>query len=217
MSDAVAPQSRLVTRPKKLPKSFYLREDVVAVSRDLLGKVLCTEIDGQRTSAVITETEAYAGITDRASHAYNDRRTPRTEPIYAPGGTAYVYLCYGIHHLFNVVTNVSGVPHAVLVRAGEPHSGLPAMLQRRGKSHADRSLLSGPGSLARALGITTALTGSSLLTGPIRIEDHGLRIEEASISTGPRVGIDYAGEDAGRPYRFRLDPDTSKSLVDNAR
>ena len=214
---AVLPPTRLVTYPKKLPKAFYLREDVVAVSRDLLGKVLCTDIGGQRTSAVITETEAYAGITDRASHAYNDRRTPRTEPIYGPGGTAYVYLCYGIHHLFNVVTNVSGVPHAVLVRAGEPHSGLPTMLQRRGKPHAERSLLAGPGSLARALGITTELTGSSLLNGPIRIEDHGLRFDAANISSGPRVGIDYAGEDAARPYRFRLDPDISKSLVNSAR
>jgi DNA-3-methyladenine glycosylase len=206
-----------VIRPHILPKSFYIREDVVAISRDLLGKVLCTEINGRRTSVVITETEAYAGIKDRASHAYNDRRTRRTEPIYGPGGTAYVYLCYGIHHLFNVVTNVSGVPHAVLVRAGEPHSGLPAMLHRRGKPHADRSLLAGPGSLARALGITTALTGSSLLNGPIRIEDHGLQVDEACISTGPRVGIDYAGEDAARPYRFLLDPDTAQVWVNSAR
>ena len=208
---------RPVNRPEILPQSFYLREDVVAVSRDLLGKVLSTEINGRRSAVVITETEAYAGITDRASHAYDNRRTRRTEPMYGPGGTAYVYLCYGIHHLFNVVTNVSGVPHAVLIRAGEPYSGLPVMLQRRCKPHADRSLLAGPGCVARALGITTALTGSSLLRGPIRIEDHGLQVDEACIRTGPRVGIDYAGEDAGRPYRFLLDPGTSKSLVDSAR
>jgi DNA-3-methyladenine glycosylase len=187
-----------------LPQSFYLRDDVIAISRDLLGKVLCTEIDGQQTSVVITETEAYAGVTDRASHAYGGRRTHRTEPMYGPGGVAYVYLCYGIHHLFNVVTNVEGVPHAVLVRAGLAHSGLPAMLERRGKSAADDTLLAGPGSVARALGITTALTGSSLLEGPIRIEDHGLPVDEALISKGPRVGIDYAAEDAQRPYRFRL-------------
>ena len=203
----------LVLQPHKpliqreiLPRSFYLRDDVVAVSRELLGKVLCTYIDGRRTSVVITETEAYAGISDKASHAYGDRRTRRTEPMYGPGGVAYVYLCYGIHHLFNVVTNVSGVPHAVLVRAGQPHSGLPAMLQRRAKSRADRSLLAGQGSVAMALGFTTTLTGSCLLDGPIRIEDHGLRVDEALISAGPRVGIDYAEEDAGRPYRFRLDP-----------
>ena len=194
-----------MNRSSLLPQSFYLRDDVVAVSRELLGKVLVSEIDGRRTGVIITETEAYAGVTDRASHAYGDRRTRRTEPIYGPGGTAYVYLCYGIHHLFNVVTGEAGVPHAVLVRAGAAHSGLQDMLERRGKQQPDRTLLAGPGSLAKALGITTALTGSSLLDGPIRIEDHGLEIDEASISVGPRVGIDYAGEDAARPYRFRLD------------
>jgi DNA-3-methyladenine glycosylase len=192
-------------RSSLLPRSFYLRDDVVAVSRELLGKVLVTEIDGRRTGVIITETEAYAGATDRASHAYGDRRTRRTEPIYGPGGTAYVYLCYGIHHLFNVVTGAAGLPHAVLVRAGAVHSGLQDMLERRGKRQPDRTLLAGPGSLAKALGITTALTGSSLLDGPIRIEDHGLEIDETCISVGPRVGIDYAGEDAARPYRFRVD------------
>jgi DNA-3-methyladenine glycosylase len=199
-----------MTHGNLLPPSFYLRDDVVAVSRDLLGKILCTDIDGRRTAMVITETEAYAGVTDRASHAYGDRRTRRTEPMYGPGGMAYVYLCYGIHHLFNVVTNVSGVPHAVLVRAGEPHYGLATMLERRGKPHADRSLLAGPGSVARALGITTALTGSSLLGGPIRIEDHGLDVEQDAVITGPRVGIDYAGDDARRPYRFRLEADACR-------
>ena len=192
-------------RARTLHQSFYLRGDVTAVSRDLLGKILCTRIGGRPTSIVITETEAYAGVADKASHAYGNRRTRRTEPMYAPGGTAYVYLCYGIHHLFNVVTNVQGVPHAVLVRAGEVHSGLATMLERRGRQSADRALLAGPGSVARALGITTALSGSSLLTGPIRIEDHGLRVEESRISVGPRVGIDYAAEDAARPYRFRLE------------
>lgn len=187
-----------------LPQSFYLHDDVVAISRALLGKVLCTDIDGQCTSVIITETEAYAGATDRASHAYGDRRTRRTAPLFGPGGTAYIYLCYGIHHLFNVVTNVAGVPHAVLVRAGEVHSGLATMLERREKAGHDRTLLAGPGSLARALGITTALTGSSLLNGPIRIEDHGVDAGDDRVTVGPRVGIDYAGEDASRPYRFRL-------------
>ena len=195
---------------KVLSQSFYLRDDVIAISRDLLGKVLCTDIDGRHTSVVITETEAYAGVTDKASHAYGDRRTPRTEPMYGPGGIAYVYLCYGIHHLFNVVTNVKGVPHAVLVRAGRAHFGMPTMLERRGKPAPDSTLLAGPGSLARALGITTALTGSSLLDGPIRIEDHGLQVDDARVSVGPRVGIDYAAEDAGRPYRFRLPAEGGK-------
>ena len=123
-----------MNRRNALPQSFYLRDDVTAISRELLGKVLCTEIGGERTSVIITETEAYAGVTDKASHAYGDRRTRRTEPMYGPGGIAYVYLCYGIHHLFNVVTNIAGVPHAVLVRAGQAHSGLPVMVERRGKT-----------------------------------------------------------------------------------
>ncbi len=192
-------------RPNTLPSTFYLRDDVVAVSRELLGKVLVSEVDGRRTGVIITETEAYAGVTDKASHAFGDRRTRRTEPLYGPGGTAYVYLCYGIHHLFNVVTGAAGVPHAVLVRAGAVHTGLRDMLERRGKTRPDRTLLAGPGSLAKALGITTTLTGSSLLDGPIRIEDHGLEIDEAHLRVGPRVGIDYAGEDAARPYRFRAE------------
>lgn len=186
-----------------LAREFYLRDDVVAVSRELLGKVLCTDIDGAPTSVVITETEAYAGTSDRASHAFGGRRTQRTEPMFAGGGIAYVYLCYGIHHLFNVVTNYSGVPHAVLVRAGVPFSGTTIMLGRRDKSKADKSLLAGPGSLARALGITTGDTGISLTDRRIWIEDHGIRPDDASITAGPRIGVDYAGEDASRPYRFR--------------
>lgn len=192
-------------RPEKLPSSFYRRDDVVTISRELLGKVLVSDVDGRRTAAIITETEAYAGVTDKASHAYGDRRTRRTEPMYGPGGTAYVYLCYGIHHLFNVVTGAEGVPHAVLVRAGVVHTGLQDMLERRGKPRADRTLLAGPGSLAKALGITTAMTGSSLLDGPIRIEDHGLEIDGARLRVGPRVGVDYAEEDAAKPYRFRAE------------
>lgn len=189
---------------EKLDTLFYTRDDVVAVARDLLGKVLCTSIDGCLTKALIAETEAYAGVGDRASHAYGGRRTRRTEPMFGEGGSAYVYLCYGIHHLFNVVTSRTGIPHAVLVRAGAPLEGLDTMLARRGKSEADRSLLAGPGSLARALGIRTEMTGSSLLGERIWIEDHGIRIAGDDVTVGPRVGVDYAGEDALRPYRFRI-------------
>lgn len=188
--------------PVSLDAAFYQREDVVQVSRDLLGKVLCTAIAGHTTRVVITETEAYAGVEDRASHAYGGRRTRRTEPMYSAGGVAYVYLCYGIHHLFNVVTGTRDLPHAVLVRAGKPLEGLPAMLRRRGKSEVDRSLLGGPGSLACALGISTAMTGHSLLGDRIWIEDHGIAVGDSHIRVGPRVGVDYAGEDAARPYRF---------------
>ena len=151
---------------------------------------------------VITETEAYAGAGDKASHAFGGRRTKRTEPMYAEGGTAYVYLCYGIHHLFNVVTGDRGTPHAVLIRAGRVQEGRHIMLRRRKKAREDRTLLAGPGSLSQALGISTSLTGSSLQGGTVWIEDHGHRPQAADVVVGPRVGIDYAEEDAARPYRF---------------
>jgi len=186
----------------KLPPSFYVKDDVVAVARDLLGKVLCTRLNGESTKAIIVETEAYAGVTDKASHAYGGRRTKRTEPIYGQGGTAYVYLCYGLHHLFNVVTNEAETPDAVLIRAGAPMSGAELMLKRRKKAKADKTLLAGPGSLAKALGITTDHTGLSLMNGQIWIEDRGIEIDDDSVLVGPRVGIDYAGDDALRPYRF---------------
>jgi len=188
----------------KLPESFYLRSDIVQVSRDLLGKVLATNLDGCITKAIITETEAYEGETDKASHAYGGRRTKRTEPIYQTGGRAYIYLCYGIHHMFNVVSNVEGIPHAILVRAGRPHQGEAEMLRRRGKSKADKSLLAGPGSLGKALGIKTILTGTDLAGDKIWIEDQDISVDDAEIIVGPRVGIDYAEEDASRPYRFIL-------------
>ena len=186
----------------KVSLDFYVREDVVQVSRELLGKILCTKLNGQVTKAIITETEAYAGVSDKASHAYGGRRTNRTEPLYARGGTAYVYLCYGIHHLFNVVTNTTGTPHAVLIRAGSSFEGRELMHNRRNKRQGDKSLLSGPGSLSQALGITTDLTGSNLLGNQIWIEDHKISVADEEIAAGPRVGIDYAGGDSTRPYRF---------------
>jgi DNA-3-methyladenine glycosylase len=188
----------------KLESSFYLRDDVVQISRELIGKVLCSNINGAVAKALITETEAYAGVGDKASHAYGGRRTKRTEPMFADGGTAYVYLCYGIHHLFNVVTGAAGTPHAVLIRAGQPLEGLRLMQRRRGKRATEKTLLAGPGSLAQALGITTKATGESLLNGRIWIEDHGIAVHQDLVIQGPRVGVDYAEEDALRPYRFAV-------------
>jgi DNA-3-methyladenine glycosylase len=196
----------------KLPPSFYATDDVVAVARDLLGKVLCTRLNSELTKAIIVETEAYAGVTDKASHAYGGRRTKRTEPIYAQGGTAYVYLCYGLHHLFNVVTNEAETPHAVLIRAGIPMTGTELMLKRRNKAKVDKALLAGPGSLAKALGITTDHTGLSLMNGRIWIEDRGIEIDDDSVLVGPRVGVDYAGDDALRSYRFRTEVCQPESL-----
>ena len=189
----------------KVPLEFYTREDVVQISRELLGKILCTKLNGQVTSVIITETEAYAGVSDKASHAYGGRRTKRTQPLYEQGGTVYVYLCYGIHHLFNVVTNKTDIPHAVLIRAGKLFKGCELMQQRRNKGYFDNSLLTGPGSLSQALGITTDLTGTNLLGNQIWIEDHKIVVADEEITTGPRIGIDYAGQDATRPYRFIAD------------
>jgi DNA-3-methyladenine glycosylase len=185
-----------------LPLDFYLRNDVVQVSRDLLGKVLCSNVEDRLVKAVITEAEAYAGVTDRASHAYGGRRTRRTEPMYAQGSTAYVYLCYGIHHLFNVVVGDADIPLAVLIRAGAPLEGIDIMRHRRKRQDAD--LLSGPGCFSQALGITTGLTGSSLLDDRIWIEDHGVVVKDGDIIVGSRVGVEYAGRDAKKPLRFRI-------------
>jgi len=191
----------------KVPLEFYIRDNVVLISRELLGKVLCTKMNGLVTKAIITETEAYAGIDDKASHAYGGRRTRRTEPMYGRGGAAYIHLCYGIHHLFNVVTSIAGTPHAVLIRAGKPLEGSDVMQKRRGKRRTDKMLLGGPGSLAKALGITTNLTGTSLLGNRIWIEDQRIPLDAEAVITGPRIGVNYAAEDAERAYRFRVDID----------
>lgn len=186
----------------KLPASFYTRDDVVAISRDLLGKLLCSRVAGTVCKVLVTETEAYAGESDRASHAFGGRRTGRTEAMYGEGGHAYVYLCYGIHHLFNVVTNVGGIPHAVLVRAALPVSGVATLRQRRGGRHTDSKLMPGPGTVSQALGITTALSRASLRGNKVWIEDAGTVITPREITIGPRIGVGYAGDDALLPYRF---------------
>ncbi|HEX2631028.1 MAG TPA: DNA-3-methyladenine glycosylase, partial [Chitinophagaceae bacterium] len=138
---------------QKLPLSFYRRDDVLKISEELMGKLLVTKWDGQTTSGRIVEVEAYQGAIDRASHAWNGRRTARNEIMYGEGGFAYVYLCYGIHHLFNVVTNSKDTPHAILIRALEPVQGIPLMLERTGKEKPDATLTRGPGNVSKALGI----------------------------------------------------------------
>jgi DNA-3-methyladenine glycosylase len=188
----------------KLPDSFYGDKDVVLIARSLLGKVMVTCFDGVLTSGIITETEAYTGATDRASHAYANRRTTRTEVMYANGGVAYVYLCYGIHHLFNVVTNVTDVPHAVLIRAIQPLEGIETMLARRNKAALSPRLTAGPGALAMAMGIHTRHSGLSLSGDTIYIEDRGIIVPYTEIAAATRVGVAYAAEDALLPYRFYI-------------
>ncbi len=189
---------------QRLPRQWYLDEDVVRMARALLGKYLVTAFDGTRTAGRIVETEAYRGPDDRASHAWGGRRTARTEVMYRQGGTAYVYLCYGIHHLFNVVTGPEGMAHAVLIRALEPAEGLDVMLQRRGMKRLEPRLTAGPGTLAQALGIRTAHTGTDLTNphSPIWIEDRGDIVAETDIVATTRIGVDYAGPCAQRPWRF---------------
>lgn len=187
---------------KKLTPDFYLREDVLQIARDLIGKELITNINGTITSGIITETEAYAGVVDRASHAYGGRRTNRTETMYAAGGISYVYLCYGIHHLFNVVTNAKEVPHAVLIRNIQPLKGLETILERRRKKKIDKTLSTGPGTMSEALGIKTLHNGFDLTGDTVWIEDAGITIANETVKITPRIGVDYAGEDAKLPYRF---------------
>lgn len=189
---------------EKLPTDFYNRTDVVKIARDLIGKILLTHFGGHITAGRIVETEAYAGEGDRASHAFGGRRTKRTEIMYGDPGTAYVYLCYGIHHLFNVVTNRRDVPHAVLVRALEPTHGIPTMLQRTGKKKADYTLTRGPGNVSRALGILTQHTGWDLQSDEMFIASDGFVTGKKDIVLSPRIGVDYAGKDAALPYRFTL-------------
>ncbi|MEX2602356.1 MAG: DNA-3-methyladenine glycosylase [Balneolaceae bacterium] len=189
---------------EKLPRSFYEAPNVVDISRKLIGKILCTRIGGVMTSGVITETEAYCGRDDKACHANDGLRTPRTEVMYEEPGHAYVYLCYGIHHLFNVVTNRKGLADAVLIRAVRPLDGTAQILKRRQHETLTRTVSDGPGKLTQALGIRTAHTGTDLLGERIWIEDRGLECSDNRIQTGPRIGVEYAGEDAKRPWRFYI-------------
>jgi DNA-3-methyladenine glycosylase len=199
---------------KKLNTDFYLREDVVEISKELLGKFLVTSFNGEYSSGIITETEAYNGVIDRASHAYNNRRTKRNEIMYAEGGVAYIYLCYGMHHLFNIVTNKKDIPHAILIRAIMAWEGIDIMSKRRNKNMNELPFAKGPGTLSEALGIKTAHSGLSLTGNTIWLEDRGMKFKSNEIIAGPRIGVDYAGTDAALPYRFRLTQNTIQNIVD---
>jgi DNA-3-methyladenine glycosylase len=188
---------------QKLPLQFYLREDVVQIAKDLLGKVLVTAWEGVRTSGRIVETEAYGGEVDKASHA-SKGRTKRTGVLYEAGGSAYVYLCYGIHQMFNIVTNVNGVPHAVLIRGIEPLEGIDTMLQRTGKKSLDATLTRGPGNVGKALGFHVSQCGLSLTGDQLYIEEDGYVLDQSEIVAAPRIGVAYAGDHALWDYRFYI-------------
>lgn len=184
-----------------LTEDFYIRDDVVQIARELLGKVLFTRINGLITAGKIVETEAYKGASDKACHAFRNRMTKRNSIMFNKGGCAYVYMIYGIHYLFNIVTNEINKPDAVLIRALEPVAGLEVMMKRRGKKNIER-ITSGPGSLSKAMGIDLNIYGTSLRSRRIWLEDPGHNLDETGIVASTRIGVDYAGEDANLKWRF---------------
>ena len=189
---------------KKISTDFYTSNNILKISKNLLGKVLCTKINDQLTTGKIVEVEAYLGSIDKASHSYNNKKTKRTAPMFASGGISYVYLCYGIHYLFNIVVGEQNNPCAILIRAIQPFKGINIMLQRRNLSNATKNLTNGPGKLAQALGITTKLNKQLLINNMIWVEDHEIKLEKKDILSSPRIGVDYAGDDAKLPYRFYI-------------
>ena len=188
---------------QKLSQSFYLRNDVVKIAKELLGKVLVTNWNNEFTSGRIVETEAYAGEKDKASHAFKGK-TPRTSVMFEEGGTAYVYLCYGIHEMFNIVTNKPGTPHAILIRAVEPIDGIDIMLRRTGKKVFNETLTRGPGNVGKAFGFHRSQCGLSLQSDELYIADDGYKVDKKLIVASPRIGVAYAGEDALLDYRLYI-------------
>ena len=186
----------------KLPISFYQRKDAVLVARELLGKHLYTRIDGQVTGGVIVETEAYQGPEDRGSHAFNHRKTPRNEMMFNAGGVVYMYICYGIHDMLNVVTGADGSSHAVLIRAVEPRVGIEVMRERRNVFKEDSRLCRGPGALTKALGLVKSHNGINLQEDTIWIEDKNEAIDETDIIPSARIGMNFDGPFKTIPWRF---------------
>ena len=189
---------------KQLPLSFYKRTDVVTIARELLGKIVVTDIEGIKTSGRIVETEAYVAFNDKASHAFNGRRTAKNEHMYHGAGTSYIYICYGIHQMLNIVTNEKEIPDAVLIRALEPMEGIADMLVRTGKSKLDNTLTRGPGNVGKALGLFKHHSGISLIDDTISLYEDRYEISDAMIGSSKRIGVDYAEDDALLPYRFYI-------------
>ena len=188
----------------KLTKSYFRDNDVLWLSYNLLGKIIFTNIDSNITAGIITETEAYNGINDKACHAYGGRYTRRTSVMFEAGGVVYIYLCYGIHSLTNIVTGEKDNPQAVLIRYIIPYMGKEIMMQRFRMSKQNEKELDGPGKVSKALGIDFTYSGKSLEGNHIWVEDRGIRINKRDILKSSRIGIDYAEEDKKLPYRFYL-------------
>jgi DNA-3-methyladenine glycosylase len=194
-----------------LPRRFYSRP-VLRVTRDCIGKIVVRTCPEGVTAGKIVEAEAYRGPEDLAAHSARGRRTSRTEVMFGPAGYAYVFLIYGMHFHLNLVTGDPGQPHAVLVRAIEPVFGRRLMAARRGMDEGRREVSNGPGKVCEALSITKADYGTDLCAnGALYLVDGpGPR----KVGRAPRVGVDYAGEWAARPWRFF---DASSRYVSDAR
>lgn len=186
----------------RLPLTFYQQEDVVSVASQLLGKYVYSQIDGKITGGIIVETEAYRGPDDRGSHAYDDKKTARNQMMYQAGGLAYMYICYGIHDMLNIVTGAEGMSHAVLIRALQPQTGLGEMRIRRNIFDEDKRLCQGPGALTKALGLIKLHNGYDLQGDVIWLEDKGLTYNENDIIASPRVGMNFDGPYKTIPWRF---------------
>lgn len=189
---------------KKLTIDFYNRKDVVQIAKDLLGKILVTSFNDVITSGRIVETEAYNGIIDKACHSYAGKRTARNEHTYSQAATAYIYICYGMHHMFNIVTNEKEIPEVILVRAVEPIEGIETMLERAGKKTADYTLTKGPGNVGKALGLHKQFSGLDLTGDQVYIVGDGYKIAADSVGVSKRIGVEYAADDALLPYRFYI-------------
>ena len=189
---------------KKLDLDFYLRDDVIRISKELLGKFLFSKSDGIITGGMIVETEAYKGIKDKASHAFNNKITSKNKAMYNNGGVSYVYLCYGLHYLFNIVTNKQTIPDAILIRAIEPTKGIKQIISRRKISSNEYNLTNGPGKLSQALNITKIDNGKCLVNSKIWLEDRKIKIKDSMIHKTERIGIDFSEEYANKKWRFYI-------------
>ncbi|MEJ7627532.1 MAG: DNA-3-methyladenine glycosylase [Ferruginibacter sp.] len=188
---------------KRIPLSFFSRTDVVSIAKELLGKIVYTNIGGAITSGRVVETEAYVAHTDKASHSFGGRRTPKNEHMYETAGTTYVYICYGMHQMLNIVTNDKDIPDAILIRAIDPVEGIDIMLQRTGKPALDATLTRGPGNVGKALGISKKHSGLLLEGEEVVIySDEYSDIHENKIGSSKRIGVESAGADGLLPYRF---------------
>jgi DNA-3-methyladenine glycosylase len=199
----------MVSPGRKLTRADYADPKPARVARFFLGKFLCVQAPDGYAEGVITETEAYGGPQDAACHGFENRRTARTEIMFAPGGVSYVYLCYGLHHLFNIITGPADSPEAVLIRAVRITGGHDVVRQRRPRV-AEKDWASGPGRVCRALAIGMHHYGLDLAGETIWIEDRGVNVPPRAVQRSPRIGVDYAGKWALKPWRFVWEPESLK-------